>query len=165
MDFMDFYHLKDDYIQFLRTYDSKVAVNKNESRPYVGVVLDVDGIKYYAPFSSPKPKHLHMRNTVDFRKIAGGRYGAINFNNMIPVPEAALLPISIRNEPDVNYRRILQNQYTAIMDDIPGIQRTAENLRNLLMKEDQKLSDYEKKVKSRCCDLVLLESVYLNWDV
>ncbi len=161
---MKFYNLKEAYIQFLRNYDSKVAVNKNESRPYVGVVLDVDGIKYYAPFSSPKPKHLHMRNTVDFRKIAGGRYGAINFNNMIPVPEAALLLMDIDNEPDLSYRRILQNQYNAVSADVPGIQKTAENLRKLLMKDDRKLTNYEKQVKNRCCDLILLESVYLNWE-
>ncbi|MCD8369899.1 MAG: type III toxin-antitoxin system ToxN/AbiQ family toxin [Clostridiales bacterium] len=43
---MKFYNVKDDYIRFLRGYDSKVAANKMESRPYVGIVLEVDGIKY-----------------------------------------------------------------------------------------------------------------------
>lgn len=32
-----------------------------------------------------------MRNRKDFRKIDGGRLGAINFNNMIPVYDCALI--------------------------------------------------------------------------
>ena len=63
---MKFYNIKDDYIHYLRQFDSKVAENKGESRPYVGIMLEVNGTKYYAPFSSPKPKHQHMKNTKDF---------------------------------------------------------------------------------------------------
>lgn len=54
---MKFYNVKDDYIQFLRNYDIKVAENKYESRPYVGVVFQIGEISYYAPFTSPKAKH------------------------------------------------------------------------------------------------------------
>ncbi len=106
---MRFYYIKDSYIDFLRKYDSKVSINKQESRPYVGVVLEVDGIKYYAPFTSPKAKHLNMKNRIDFRKIEGGKYGAINFNNMIPVVETALIYIDIASITDGKYRRLLQN--------------------------------------------------------
>ena len=74
---MKFYHIVDAYIDFLRNYDPKVAYNKNEERPYVGVVVQIGAIKYYAPFTSPKPKHRTMKNSVDFRKISGGQYGAI----------------------------------------------------------------------------------------
>lgn len=88
---MKFYHIKDDFISFLRQYDSKVSENKNQTRPYVGVVLEINSIKYYAPFSSPKPKHKKMKNGKDFRKINNGIYGAINFNNMIPVLDEVLI--------------------------------------------------------------------------
>lgn len=162
---MKFYNIKDDYIQFLRTYDSKVAENKHESRPYVGVVLLIDDIKYYAPFTSPKSKHLKMKNGKDFRKIQQGKYGAINFNNMIPVPDSALLLKDIANEPDIQYRRLLQNQYKAIKADSSAIERTAKNLRKLILTNDDKLAAYDKQIKSRCCDLSLLESVYHTYGV
>lgn len=97
---MKFYNIKDDYVQFLRTFDTKVAENKHESRPYVGVVFQIGSIEYYAPFTSPKPKHQRMKNGKDFRKINQGKYGAINFNNMIPVPRSALLLKNIDAEPD-----------------------------------------------------------------
>ena len=43
---MRLYTVKDEYINFLRKYDTKVAENKNHKRPYVGVLIEVDGIKF-----------------------------------------------------------------------------------------------------------------------
>ena len=51
----------------------------------VGVLFKIDSKEYFAPLSSPKPKHLKMKNYVDFFKIDNGLLGVINFNNMIPV--------------------------------------------------------------------------------
>lgn len=42
-------------------------------------------MEYYAPLSSPKAKHINLKNTLDIIKIADGKYGVVNFNNMIPV--------------------------------------------------------------------------------
>ena len=160
---MEFYHIKDDYISFLKSYDSKVPENKQESRPYLGIVLQIGPIKYYAPFSSPKSKHKKMRNGKDFRKIAGGKYGAINFNNMIPVVDEALIYIDISSIEDRQYKNLLGNQYRAISADAEQIKKTAKNLHDLLMKNDDELSEYERKVKERCCDLKLLEKVYSEY--
>ena len=49
---MKFYHIKDDFIAHLQKFDTKVAENKKQTRPYVGVVLEINSVKYYAPFSS-----------------------------------------------------------------------------------------------------------------
>ena len=160
---MKFYHIKDDFISFLHQFDSKVSDNKNESRPYVGVVLEVAGIKYYAPFSSPKPKHKKMKNGKDFRKINNGIYGAINFNNMIPVVDTVLIEIDIANIADIKYRRLLQNQYNYIRADESAILRTAENLRNMIFKNEKDISEHDKIIKQRCCNLPLLEKKYCEY--
>ena len=160
---MKFYHIADEYIEFLKSYDSKVPENKNESRPYVGVVLEINGIKYYAPFSSPKPKHCKMHNSKDFRKIANGLYGAINFNNMIPVVDEALKYIDISKIEDERYRNLLNHQYQAILSDAKQIEKTAKKLHTLIFKNDTELSEFEKKLKLRCCDLRLLEQVYSEY--
>ncbi len=160
---MKFYNVKDSYIQFLSGYDDKVRENKNESRPYVGIVLEVDDIKYYAPFTSPKPKHRKMKNSKDFRKIHNGKYGAINFNNMIPVPDEALILMDIANEPDAQYRRLLQNQYRDIKKDANAILATAANLRTLILKDDSELTEQDKRIKERCCNLAILEKVYKQY--
>ena len=51
-----------------------------------------------------------MKNQKDFLKINGGIWGAINFNNMIPVHKDALINFDINAEKDVKYRRLLQHQ-------------------------------------------------------
>jgi protein AbiQ len=160
---MKFYHIKDTYINFLRKYDEKVPENKNESRPYVGIVLTIGDIEYYAPFSSPKPKHKKMRNTKDFRKIGGGLYGAINFNNMIPVVKSALIYINIKSIDDVKYRSLLLNQYRSIVSDADKIKENASELYSLIQKDDAELSVYEQKIKSRCCNLSVLEKVFRQY--
>ena len=68
------YFIKDEYINYLRQFDLKVAYNKVPNRPYVGVVYTYNDYKYFVPLSSPKAKHLNMKNsTVDIFKIDGGK--------------------------------------------------------------------------------------------
>ena len=42
-----------DYCDYLRKYDSKVPYNKEdkESRPFLGIVIDMNGFDYYAPLT------------------------------------------------------------------------------------------------------------------
>jgi len=160
---MKFYNIKDSYINYLRQYDSKVAENKKESRPYVGIVFKINDIKYYAPFSSPKPKHQEMKNSKDFRKINHGIYGAINFNNMIPITDDALILIDIANLQDEQYKRLLQNQYNAIRSDKLQIIKTASALHTLIFTPDNQLNKHDLTIKQRCCNLNLLETIYKNF--
>ena len=155
---MRFYHIKDEYVDFLRQYDSKVLYNKSENRPYVGIVLKLYDICYFAPLSSPKPKHIHMRNSLDFRKIDSGKLGAVNLNNMIPVPEYVLMPIHISEIQDKQYRRLLNEQYQWLLRDIENIKNAAQKLRQIFLLDDKQLSSFKKKIKTRCCDFLLLES-------
>ena len=48
------------YCDYLRKYDSKVPYNFNEKelRPFIGILFRIDKLMYFAPLSSPKPKHL-----------------------------------------------------------------------------------------------------------
>ena len=59
------------YCDYLRLYDNKVPYNfENKAlRPFVGVLFEVNSCKYFAPLSSPKPKHLKMKNTIDFLNL------------------------------------------------------------------------------------------------
>lgn len=80
------------YCDYLRIYDSKVPFNydKKRKRPFIGVLFTVNECLYFAPLTSPKPKHLSMKNTLDFYRLDSGKLGAINFNNMIPVTKITL---------------------------------------------------------------------------
>ena len=82
-------------LQFLilRQFDNKIAYNKHEKelRPFIGILFEIDTCKYFAPLSSPKPKHRKMKNMIDFFKIKDGELDAVNFNNMIPVTDKNIL--------------------------------------------------------------------------
>lgn len=56
------------YCDYLRKYDSKAMYNSNSKllRPFVGVLFTVNKYKYFAPLSSPKPKHVKMKNKIEY---------------------------------------------------------------------------------------------------
>lgn len=154
---MELYNVKDEYIKYLQKFDKKVESNKSETRPYIGVVFEIHEQKYYAPFSSPKPKHIKMKNSVDFRKINNGKLGAINLNNMIPVVEEALVKIDIDNIEDKSYQSLLREQYYYIRKDEANIINRAKKLYHIYVTSSREPSQYEDKIKQRCCDFVILE--------
>ena len=85
------YYITDEYINYLRQFDEKVAYNKNKGRPYIGIVYSHEGSDYFIPLHSPKEKHKKINDkAVDIYKIKNGELGVININNMIPVPMSVL---------------------------------------------------------------------------
>lgn len=76
------YYIEEEYIEYLRKYDSKVVYNKKNNRPYLGVVYTFDNFNYFAPLSSPKEKHLKINEkALDIFKIKRGKLGVVNINN------------------------------------------------------------------------------------
>lgn len=58
---MKLYTIDDEYINYLSQYDNLIALNKSKTRPYVGIVLRVNNISYFAPLYSPKPVIIHIK--------------------------------------------------------------------------------------------------------
>jgi len=146
------YYISEDYIKYLRKYDNKVPSNKNNTRPYIGIVYQYNGFNYFAPLSSPKEKHLKMnKKAIDIWKIDDGKLGIINFNNMLPCQNDLLTEVlpTINN---VKYRKLLENQIELINKD-----------RNIMLKKIITFHNkYNKNlltenVKNRCCNFRLLE--------
>ena len=77
-------------------------------RKYIGVVLEVNGLSYFAPLSSFKLKHKKMKEGVDFIKIKD--YAVININNMIPVPKGRR---KVKNFHRLFFPQIKRNGYAA----------------------------------------------------
>ena len=114
---LSIYRIEDHYIRFLRSRDSRVQFNKDRRRPYVGVVLFVGEYRYFVPMESPKPNHANLKAGPHLYKLDGGNLGLLGFNNMVPVPDCALIPFDINAEPDVQYRSLLQHQARAIQSN------------------------------------------------
>ena len=127
-------------------------MDKKSSRPFVGIIFSIMDFTYYAPLTSPKPKHLHMSNQIDFLKINNGILGAINFNNMIPVNDFSIKEISMRMDEDdtqdlVMYKQLLMNQLSWCNSHRDSILKQAEKLYNLIVNDKA-----WKSLSDRCCN-------------
>lgn len=124
-------------------------------RPFIGIILKINEINYFAPLSSPKKKHENMKNTVDFIKINRGRDGVINLNNMIPILKEEYNEIDIKGEIQNNkkYGLILKYQIKWCNENKMQIINNAKKLYNLIINEKASLN-----LKSRCCNFKFLET-------
>ena len=161
---MKIYKVKDEYIDKLKKTDNKIPHNKNKKRPYAGVVLKVNGLAYFAPLSSPKPKHLKMKTAKDFIKIDNGKLGAINLNNMIPIQNIKenaqlidLVPNSLDNKENTQYKLLLNKQNNWINNNVDSIEMKAEKLYHSYVDNTLNL-----RVKERCVDFKAIEKFLEN---
>ena len=152
MNKLKIYYIDNNYIDYLRKFDKKVAYNKRKSRPYVGVVYEFNNQTYFAPLSSPKPKHLAMnKKALDIFKIKNGELGIVNINNMIPTPKSCLTEVLPLIE-DIKYKNLVINQ-TAYLNQYK--KELMSKVKKFILQYNKDL--LSKRIKDRCCDFNLLE--------
>ena len=156
-----FYEIDEKYINFLSQFSEHLFHNaklsQTYSRKYVGILFEINGIKYFAPLSSFKPKHKRLSETVDFIKI--GDMAVINLNNMFPVPENTYSLTNPNTEKNQQYRTLLNNEIRIIKQKTEQIINNAKTVYNHKMTNDGK-----SKLSQRCNDFKLLEEKYKEWN-
>lgn len=146
------------YCDYLRQYDNKVSYNAGtkDLRPFIGVLFMIDKCEYFAPLSSPKPKHSKLKNTLDLIKIENGNYEVVNFNNMIPVMDKNYVIFDLNKKTEnraENFRlELLRNQLRWLTANKKDVNTKSKLLYNLY-----KSNKLPKNVKDRCCNFPLLE--------
>ncbi len=151
------------YCNYLREFDKKVCYNSGakRTRPFVGILFNVEGLEYFAPLSSPKAKHQKMKNAIDFMKIAGGILGAINFNNMIPVNNNCYEVLNLDEMPsESHYYQLLSLQLYWLNRNNSKVRNKAEYLY-----KGYKNKTLDNKVLIRCCNFPLLEEKCLSYNL
>lgn len=70
MENLKIYEIENSYIDHLVPFAPHLFHNKKENqeneRKYIGIILTVNGLDYFAPLSSFKEKHKKMKNNMDF---------------------------------------------------------------------------------------------------
>ena len=162
---LKFYRADAGYCKFLQEVDPCVPYIQDEKsiRPFVGVLLTVGGFDYFAPLTSPKPKHMSMKNRVDFLKINGGEWGAINFNNMIPIHPNCLIAIDMKisktdDKTEKDYKNLLINQLSWCNSNKTRILSYAEKLYNMIVTKKA-----WPELMERCCDFLIDENQYRKY--
>ena len=162
---LKFYRVDKNYCDFLRQSDPCVPYIQDEkkTRPFVGVLLIVSGLDYFAPLTSPKPKHKSMKNQVDFMKINGGDWGAINFNNMIPIHPNCLTAVGMNildtdDKAEKDYKNLLSNQLSWCNSNKAGILDRAEKLYQMIVAKRT-----WPELAKRCCNFPIDEEQYRKY--
>lgn len=146
------------YCDFLRKYDKRVPYNAGEKelRPFIGILFEIENCQYFAPLSSPKPKHIKLLNTLDLIKIDGGKLGVINLNNMLPVHNNnyELIDLDKTNDKRFNHSRIilLRNQLRWLNTNKVEIYK-----KSTILYKKYVNGLLPVNVMNRCCDFKLLE--------
>lgn len=171
---LKFYEIDMKYVRNLSNADDNVMsvspqIGKS-SRPFVGILLLVNGRKYCVPLSSPKPKFENKKNAVDFMRILDGTkkneqgayvmIGGLNFNNMLPVTESVLSEIDIKikkgdSPKTINHKALLTKQLDWCQKNEAAILKRANRLYSLVTQYPEN----NKNLTRRCCDFKKLEAV------
>lgn len=154
---LKFYNIDNDYINYLYEFDKKVPFNKGEKRPYIGIVIKIENVRYFAPLFSPKKVHSKYSDNPTYMRI-GGQYGIVRFNNMLPVAEKCLKYINFDDIDDEKYRNLILAQNVFIQRNTERIRKKAEKLYKWVTK------DKKKFFVDLSCDFKLLEEKALLYE-
>ena len=155
MENVKIYEISRDYVSYPSAFAPHLFCNSQpgqaNERKYIGIILQVNGMDYFVPLSSFKPKHKKMDEKIDFIKVRD--YAVINLNNMFPVPGGEYKYVEFRAIKDAKYKSLLLAEYRYIKSIQETIRKNAADLYNykLAHKNDTPLS-------KRCNDFVLLET-------
>lgn len=158
---LNFYIINENYIKYLSQYDKHIAYNKEQTRPYIGVIIQMNDNKYFAPLFSPKYKHRTYKDNLSFFKITNNKtkneLGIVRFTDMIPVPEKELVTLDIKNK-SYGYRRLLSEQYSIInkLDNREKIFYKAKRIYEIVIDKENK-GKVATFYKSLSCNFKLLE--------
>ena len=100
-------------------FDSHVSWNKEQKRPYVGIVLRVENYLYFAPLYSYKVGYDKYKDNPSFIRVEdrkGKNVSIIRFSEMLPVPETAIKLLDFNSRGD-KYRDLLQAESNFINDN------------------------------------------------
>lgn len=152
---MQFYVIADSYINHLVACDQHVYKNKG-TRPYIGVVLEVDGVEFLAPLTSYKAKQdkIPDKSPLIFKMHELGNeknnLGMVQVNNMIPIlsSEIKLLDLS---SLDAKYQNLLNMQQQFLRKNQEELQKKASKLYTLVS------NGVATRIVDMCCDFKALE--------
>jgi len=148
------------YLKYLHKVDYRVSVKYN-NRPYVGVILMINGIEYVIPLTSQttaerekegKKKRASVITTF-IRDTSGNEIADLLHNNMIPVKVGLYSSMEIDSQKDT---------YEA--NEIRYIRKHKDQIIHKAQKvHDDRILKHNAFLYKTCCDFVKLEEACTNY--
>lgn len=160
MDNIQFFEINNEYIDYLVPYAPHLFHNSQSGqaneRKYIGIIMQINGMDYFAPLSSFKHKHISMRESLDFIKVQN--YAVINLNNMFPVPQNERKYVDFKTITDPRYKSLLLAEYRYIKSIQDKIRKNA-----IALYKHKLANGNETSLSKRCNDFALLETMCANY--
>lgn len=155
------YSVSDQYIEYLRQFEPNVYSNKSENRShtrkYIGTVIEMNGVKFFVPMSSPKETDYQIageekvikKSIIPIIRMTEKNNGVkelkgtLRISHMIPVPESELILYDLENESDKDYKALVISEAIFIRKNSEKIKNYAE-----IMYSQKKANDETGYVKS-----------------
>lgn len=149
---LSFYFIDKKYADYLRDFEAKVPnTDYDTHRKFVcGVVLQVNGVKYYAPISHDTTK----RQTSLLIYDKGKAISSIKFCFMIPVIDSAITRMNFKaiEQIDYKYANLLRTEYKYCLKIQDKIKEKALSVYKIGCNKNHAQN-------SHCCDFKLLEEI------
>lgn len=174
---MKLYIINENYINYLKEFDPKVPnVDYDDKyKLFLGKIKinNDSNINYFIPLTSYKPKFENMRERVDFIKICdpidNQIVGAIDINNMIPVPDIAAQDFTydlLRYNPAFNTENERKLYYNLSMNELDYLNkiedRIVDNVKTIFSICRGNNPKFDS-LRSRCCDYITLYEKALDF--
>lgn len=179
-----FYEINHKYMKYLYGIDSRVYFDeryKNEVKPYVGIIITLENVKYFIPLTSAKKKHSNYKlktkdylliyDIVDIKNIkvnsiyqdkkddSTKKYhilSILDIRKMVPVPNGMFKKIEI-NSLELNYQFLFYKEH-----------RFCKSNQDLILKNALRLYDKTKlkgsELSSFHCNYIILEEAMLKYN-
>jgi len=162
---LSFYDVDNDYISYLKTVEieargfTHVPDMEYDGRQkfLCGVVLEVNGFKYYVPVTSYKQKQSENILIVFEHHTYNKVKGSLRFNFMFPVSDKYITERIIRNEQNITRRMFLNDQLQFCIDNEQLILNQARRTYNIVTK------GLNEGLLDNACMFKLLEDACLKY--
>ena len=153
---LKFYDIDENYIQFLKTIDRQVPDVKYDSNNkfLCGIVLDVHGVKYYAPISHKTDKQQTNLQIFD----NGVPISTIRFSFMIPAFDEVITYKNFKDiaKIDPAYASLLHAEHSYCSNNVADIKSKALSVYKIGCNKNHRLN-------YTCCDFKKLEEYYMEY--
>ena len=153
---LKFYDIDEDYVRYLQTIDRQVPnIHYSTNNKFVcGVVLNINGIKFYAPISHTTKKY--QTSLLIYNKTVP--ISSIRFSFMIPAYDDVLneLKFSDISKRDENYADLIRVEYDYCVNNQNIIHDKAQSVYKIGCNKDHRLN-------YTCCDFQKLEQEYMKY--
>ena len=165
MNKLKWYIADKEYINYLRKFDNKVENidYKNNLKPYIGIIININEFNYYVPISSPKEKHYKMKDDMDFIRIKQNKriLGVLNLNNMVPILDKYVKMLDYKDIE--KFRTFKTDREKKLYIGLLNKELKIINLKHIAIRDNaiklykEKLNKPNSKLAKRCCDFEVLE--------